>query len=165
MVATANAQYEDNPLKGKKWATLGAGLNTADNISWQTAITGTMRGETMITQLRFGYSQELIEAANDSCTNVKNRIIEMGLLWGDGWGGKRWFVAGTLGFGLNVRMYCTPGDYEDFEYLTAVTLGIPAHIELGVMASKNIGITLSVLGNWNFRQPYAGAHLGVTYRM
>ncbi len=165
LTTIVNAQYADNPLKGKTWATLSAGLNTADNISWQTAIAANMRGETMITQMRVAYSQEFIEADDDSCFLKKNKIIELGLLWGDGWAGRRWFVTGTLGFGLNIRRFCSEPDVAmASNYISAVTLGIPAHVEFGVMANAHWGITIAILGNWNFRQPYAGAHLGLTYR-
>ncbi len=158
------AQYTDNPLLGKHWATLSGGLNTADNVSWQACASAAMRGETMMTQARIAYSQELIEVANDTCTFRKNNLTELAVMWGDGWGGKHWYVTGTLGFGFNVRMYCDDKDYGGYRYLTAVTIGLPAQIDVGVLFGKYSGITLSMLGNWNFRQAYAGAHLGFTRR-
>lgn len=167
IITTAHAafsQYEENPLTGMKWLTLSGGLNTADNISWQGMASASMRGETMITQFRLGYSQEFIEAQNDTCTERKNRIAEMGVLWGDGWTSRKWFFTGSVGFGLNMRMYCTDADYGDFRYITALTIGVPAQIELGYLLNKKWAVTFVGVGNWNFRQPYGGAHLGLTYR-
>ncbi|MFN0032651.1 MAG: hypothetical protein ACKVOR_10875 [Flavobacteriales bacterium] len=164
MPAITHAQYEDNPLNGLRWATLSAGANTADNISWQACAAASIRGSTMLTQLRVAYSQELIEAPDDTCTAMKNKITEIGILWGDGFGGRHWFVTGTLGFGLNVRTYCARAEYGGFRSVTAVTIGIPAHIEAGIMLDKKSAITMSIIGNWNFRQPYAGALLGYTRR-
>ena len=158
------AQYEDNPLKGKEWFSLSGGLNTMDHISWQTAGTFSSRGETVLTQARIAYGQELIEAANDTFTMRKNRLLEAGLLWGDGYGGKKWYVSGAVGFGFNVRMFCTKKEYEEV-YITKFTLGIPLQIEAGVFVSKNIGINFVAIGNWNFRAPYGGVHLGVFYRL
>jgi hypothetical protein len=157
-------QYEANPLSGMKWLTVGGGLNTADHISWQGMASASMRGDIFITQVRLGYAQEFIEVANDTCTQRKNRIIETGVLWGDGWTSRKWFFTGTLGFGLNVRMYCTDGDFGAYRYLTAVTIGVPAQLEFGYLMNKKWALTLVGVGNWNFRQPYVGAHLGLTYR-
>lgn len=162
-VNTVSGQYEDSPLKGKKWATLSVGVNSADFLCWQGMGTFSSRGETVLTQLRLGYSQELLIASNDSCTEKRNRLSEIGLLWGDGWGGKKWYVTAAVGFGMNVRMYCDHGQYEN-RYLTAVTLGVPAQIELGLMINKNIGVNMVGVGNWNFRAPYFGGHLGFVYR-
>jgi hypothetical protein len=158
------SQYDQNPLQGKRWATLGAGLNTADNVSWQTMLSYSKRGETMLTQVRLGYSQEFIESKDDTCTERKNRIIETGVLWGDGWAGRKWYITGAVGFGLNVRMYCADADYGGFRYLTAVTIGVPASIECGFMATKDWGLGIQVVGNWNFRQPYIGGQLAWHYR-
>jgi len=158
----SQAQYEDNPLKGKKWTTVSGGVNTMDFVSWQGMMSYSSRGETVLTQTRLAYSQELIKAPDDSCAEHRNRLIEAGLLWGDGWGKKKWYVTGAIGFGLNVRMYCDHSVYES-RYLTAVTLGIPAQVEFGVMVSKKMGINVVAVGNWNFRAPYAGAHLGMFY--
>ncbi len=160
----AFAQYEANPLTGMKWLTISGGLNTADHISWQGMASASMRGETMITQFRLGYSEEFIESPNDSCTQRKNRIIEAGVLWGDGWTSRKWFFTGSVGFGLNMRMYCADADYGDFRYVTAMTIGVPAQIELGYLLNKKWAMTFVGVGNWNFRQPYVGAHLGLTYR-
>jgi hypothetical protein len=160
----AKAQYEDNPLKGRKWFSVTGGVNTADYLSWQGLASFSSRGETVLTQARLGYSQELIKAPGDSCRDNMNRLSEAGLLWGDGWGKKNWFVTGAIGFGLNVRMYCDHGAYEN-RYLTAVTLGVPAQVEFGLQLSKQIGIELLLSGNWNFRAPYGGVHIGIFYRL
>lgn len=164
-ILASHAQYEENPLKGKKWLTLSGGLSTADHISWQVACTGSSRGETMITQARLAYSQEFIEGRDDSATFRKNRILEAGLMWGDGWRTRKWYVNGSLGFGFNIRMYEDDGLYEDFRYLTAVTIGVPAQIEAGAIIGKKWGLGIVVLGNWNFRQPYVATHLGFVYRI
>jgi hypothetical protein len=167
MIASSTAlygQYDANPLTGMQWLTISGGLNTADHISWQGMAAASMRGETMITQFRLGYSQEFIESPNDTCTERKNRISEIGVLWGDGWTSRKWFFTGTLGFGMNVRMYCADADYGEFRYVTAVTIGVPAQVELGYLLSKKWALTFVGVGNWNFRQPYGGAHFGLTYR-
>lgn len=158
------AQYKDNPLKDKQWLTLGAGGNTADNISWQIAGSWATRGESFLNQFRVGYSQELIEAANDPYTFRKNRLAELAYMLGDGWGGKNWYVTGAAGFALNVRMYADSGVYE-MRYVTAVSPGIPVQIDFGVMLNKNWGAGFSLVGNLNFRESYYGALIGIHYRL
>jgi|GEM_PF-818930 len=167
VITSLSAQYTVNPLTDKRWMSVSGGANTADNISWQAGVSYAFHGETLLTQMRVMYSQELIEAPDDSCFAYKNRIAEFGIMWGDGWGGRHWYVSGAIGMGVNVRMYCDekPQDKESFEYFAATTIGVPAQAEVGVLVSESVGINLSVLGNWNFRQPYIGAHLGVVYRL
>jgi hypothetical protein len=161
------AQYTANPLEGMRWMTFSGGANTADYRSWQAGVSYASRSEVILTQLRAMYSQELIEAPDDTCFSTKNKLAEIGILWGDGWGGRNWYVSGSVGMGLNVRSYC---DFEiqndsEFRTVTAVTIGVPAQVEAGVWVSPTIGINMLLLGNWNFRQPYAGAHLGCVWRM
>src|SRR5690606_19234152 len=84
------AQYTENPLKDVRWMSMSVGANTADHVSWQTGITYSTRGETLLTQMRIMYSQELIEAPDDSIFFRKNKLAEFALMWGDGWGGKNW---------------------------------------------------------------------------
>lgn len=160
----AAGQYEDNPLKGKKWLTISTGLNGMDYLSWQGMASYSMRGETVLTQFRMAYSQELIKASNDSATYRLNRLSELGLMWGDGWSGKKWYVTGAAGFGLNVRMFARRTIYED-QYLTAVTLGIPFQIELGTLITPRFGMNLLCSANLNFRAPYVGGQLGAFWRM
>ncbi|MFN8697752.1 MAG: hypothetical protein ACK5XQ_00370 [Flavobacteriales bacterium] len=167
LTSPAFAQYTANPIEGMQWLTVSGGLNTADNVSWQAGLSFAKRGEVLMTQMRAMYSQELIEAPDDTCFASKNKLIEIGLMWGEGWGGRYWYVSGGVGLGLNVRSYC---DYaiqnkDEFRTVTAVTIGVPAQIDAGIWVSKTIGINLQVLGNWNFRQPYIGAHLGCVWRM
>jgi len=159
-----NAQYKENPLKDRKWASLSGGVNSADNVSWQVMGNLSSRGDFFVTQLRLGYSQELIEPVNDPFTFRKNRLVELSYLLGDGWGGKHWYATGTVGFGLNVRMYADSGDYQ-LRYVTTLSPAIPAQIDFGLLLNKQWGAGISVVGNLNFRQSYFGALLGVTYRM
>lgn len=159
----SHAQYEESPLKGKKWYTVSVGANSMDLSAWQGMASFSSRGETVLTQARVAYSQELFKADHDSCPEHKNRLAEAGILWGDGWGGKKWYATAAIGFGFNVRMFCRYSEYQN-QYITAVTLGLPVQIEAGFLVSKNIGINLVGVGNWNFRAPYAGGHLGVFYR-
>jgi hypothetical protein len=75
-----------------------------------------MRGETVLTQFRLCIFSGTGESRwNDSC----NRAITIdlcriaGVMWGDGWSGKKWYVTGSAGFGLNVRMFARRHDlYE-----------------------------------------------------
>ncbi len=151
-------QYSDNPLRGKRWYTIGAGINSSDYWSWQTAMTYSKRGDGSLVQARVAFTQELWMAADDSCTDRHNRLTELGILWGDGWAGKRWYATGSIGFGFNMRMYCRKADYEN-EYITGLTLGVPVQIEAGVLLGKKSGLSLIGMGNWNFREPYLGAQL------
>jgi len=157
------AQYSDNPLRGKRWYSVGAGINSSDYWSWQGMFSYSKRGETSLVQARVAFTQELWIASNDSCTEKHNKLIELGVLWGDGWGGKHWYATGSVGFGFNVRMYCRPADYG-YEYITGLTLGVPFQIEAGVLLGKKSGLSLIGVGNWNFREPYLGAQLAL-YRM
>ncbi len=151
-------QYEDNPLRGERWMSFGGGLNSADFWSWQGMVSYSKRGETSLVQSRICFTQELLIAADDSCTDRRNKLTELGLLWGDGWAGKKWYATGALGFGFNVRQFCRKADYEN-EYVTGITLGVPFQIEAGLRLGKYSGISLVGVGNWNFRESYAGAHL------
>ena len=152
------AQYEDNPLRGQRWVSVSGGLNTSDYWSWQGMVTYSKRGEGSLVQTRVALTQELFMAADDSCTEKHNKLAEIGVLWGDGWGGRSWYVTGSVGFGFNVRQYCRRADYEN-EYITGVTLGVPFQVEFGVSVGKKSGLSLLGVGNWNFREPYAGMHL------
>jgi hypothetical protein len=160
------AQLRENPLKDSKWLTLSGGANTADHISWQSGVSYSFRGETLLTQMRLMYSQELIEGADDSVFVYKNRLAEYGIMWGDGWGGRNWYVSGSIGMGINLRMYGDSALQNEgtFRYLTALTIGVPAQAELGAWLSPSLGVNLMLLGNWNFRQPYLGVHAGMLYR-
>jgi len=162
----AHAQYEKNPLVESQWLSISGGLNTADYRSWQAMASYSYRSDIMLTQYRLAISQELIEGPNDSIFYKKNRIIETGILWGDAYTKKKWYISGGLGMGLNIRMYGDTAIQNDsaFRYITAVTIGIPAQLETGFWISPNAGIGASIVANWNFRQPYVGAHLHFIYR-
>jgi hypothetical protein len=155
------AQYADNPLRGSKWVSVGGGLNTSDYWSWQGMVSYSSRGDGSLVQARLAFTQELLIAANDSCTERRNKLSELGILWGDGWGGKKWYATGSVGFGFNVRQYCRSAGYDN-EYITGLTLGVPFQIEAGIRLGKYSGISLLGVGNWNFREPYAGALLAYT---
>lgn len=152
------AQYEDNPLRGKRWYGVSGGINSADYWSWQGMFTYSKRGEGSLVQTRIAFTQELWMAPNDSCTERHNKLTELGVLWGDGWGGRSWYVTGAIGFGFNMRQYCRKADYDN-EYITGLTLGVPFQVEAGIRFAKYSAISLVGVGNWNFREPYAGAHL------
>ena len=161
----AFGQYKSNPLANKEWLNSSLGANTADNISWQMAATYSKRSDVLITAVRLGYSQEFIESAADSVTSKKNKIIEAGMMWGEGYGGEHWYASIAGGMGLNVRRYAD--DIEDttlVRVLTGVTIGVPVQLELGLLFNENWGASATALANWNFRQPYVGLHVGVVYR-
>jgi hypothetical protein len=160
----AIAQYSDNPLKGKRWVTVGAGINTADHYSWQGLLSYSKRTENSLLQTRVAYTQELFFDPLDSCTSRINRLSEFAILWGDGWSGRNWYVTGSVGFGFNVRMFCRRTSYED-QYITSLTAGVPVQVELGVNLGKKSGLGLMGVGNWNFRESYAGALLTYYYRL
>lgn len=157
-VGAIQAQYTDNPLRGNRWVTIGAGLNTADYWSWQGMLSYSKRGETSLVQARLAFTQELWIEVSDSCTESRNKLTEVGVLWGDGWGGKAWYATGSVGFGFNLRQFCRKADYEN-EYVSGITLGVPFQLEAGLRLGKYSAISLVGVGNWNFREPYAGAHL------
>lgn len=144
--------------------TVAVGINSMDYLSWQGMASFSTRGESVLTQFRIGYSQELIQEENDSCTTHLNRLSEAGILWGDGWAGKKWYATAAIGFGFNVRMFCRHAEYQD-QYITAVTLGLPVQLEFGIFVTKNIGVNVIGTANWNFRAPYGGGQLGVFYRL
>lgn len=164
-VLTADAQYSENPMTNRRWINFSNGVNTADNISWQTALTYSKRSDVLMSSARLAYSQELIEGANDSVTFNKNKIIELGMMWGEAFGGNKWYISAAAGMGLNVRIY--GDDIEDttaFRTVTGVTIGVPVQIEAGFFINENWGLNATGVANWNFRQPYFGGHLGVIYR-
>jgi hypothetical protein len=160
----AEAQYSDNPLRGMRWVGVSSGMNTSDNGAWQAMLTYSKRGEGSLVQARAAYTQELWLTGNDSCPEYRNKLAEFGVLLGEGWGGKSWYVSGSVGFGFNVRRYCQLVGYEN-ELATGFTLGVPLQIEAGIRLGEYSGISLMGVGNWNFREPYAGAHLAYIRRL
>ncbi len=164
-IQSAKAQYSENPMTNRRWVNFSNGVNTADNLSWQTALTYSKRSDILMSSARFGYSQELIEGPNDSVTVSKNKIIELGMMWGEAFGGNKWYISAAAGMGLNVRIY--GDDIEDttaFRTVTGVTIGVPLQIEAGFFINDNWGLNATGVANWNFRQPYVGAHFGIVYR-
>ncbi len=158
------SQYTDNPLKGQEWLSLGGGVNSADGYAWQALATGNLRGEFFLNQVRVGYSQQLMEKPNDPFSFRKNRLAEVAYLLGDGWGGKHWYASGAAGFALNVRMYADSGEYK-LRYVTAVSPGIAAQMDVGLWFNSKWGAGLSLVGNLNFRQSYGGVLFGIHYRL
>lgn len=163
--AALHAQYTSNPLKDKKWINVSAGLTNMDNVSWMGSASASLRTDVLITSGRIAYSQELFEADNDSVLSPKNRLIEMGLMWGEGYAGKNWYVSLVGGMGLNLRLYADDDDNTpEIRRLTAVTIGVPVQLEAGVFFTEQIGLSINGVANWNFRRPYVGAHIGCFYR-
>jgi hypothetical protein len=158
------SQYSDNPLRGSRWVSLSSGMNTSDNWAWQAMLTYSKRGEGSMLQARVGYTQELWLTEIDSCPEYRNKLVEFGLLWGDGWGGKSWYVTGSVGFGLNVRRFCRINGYEN-EIATGLTLGVPFQVEAGLRLGEHSALSIIGVGNWNFREPYVGAHLAYIRRL
>lgn len=161
-----SAQYEKNPLIGKRWVNVSGGLHTGDHISWQAAATASLRSDILVSSARLAYSQELMEAPNDSVLSPKNRLLEAGLMWGEGYAGKKWYVSFAGGMGVNIRFFADDDDNsEEIRRLTAITIGVPVQVEMGAFLTESFGISLNGVGNWNFREPYFGAHIGFFYRL
>jgi len=162
------AQYEDSPMKGVRYAHVSAGGNTSDFRSWNTSLYAHQRGESALVSQRLSFSQEYISAPNDSILSKKNRQLELALMVGEGWKGKRkdWWAATGVGMALVARMYADfkPQSETDIDYLTKFTMGAAGFAEAGWMVQKNWGVVLNAYGNWNFRQPYWGVNVGVAYR-
>jgi hypothetical protein len=162
------AQYDDSPMKGVRWNQLSVGLNSSDYQSWNMAAVSHQRGESALVSQRLSYSQEWVSSPVDSILSPKNRQLEMALMVGEGWKGKRkdWWLATGVGMSLNARMFANfkPQSSTEIEYLTKFTMGAAAHLEAGWMLSNTVGVLINGYGNWNFRQPYWGCNLGVSYR-
>ncbi|MFZ4785348.1 MAG: DUF2715 domain-containing protein [Flavobacteriales bacterium] len=165
LITNIQAQYAENPLKERQWLNFSNGINTADHFSWQSALTYSKRSDVLMTSIRMGYSQELFESAKDSVTDMKNKIFEAGMMWGEGFGGEHWYVSATAGMGLNLRIY--GDDDEDTKLtrsITGLTIGVPVQLEAGILFNDRWGMNSTILANWNFRQPYVGLHVGMVYR-
>ena len=160
----SSAQSEANPLANARWATFAVGATTADHVSWTASGSYSQRSDVLLTQFRGAYTQEMISSPNDSCTMRMSKMGEVGMMWGDGYAGKRFYFTLAAGMGVVVRRYCQKYLYEEEAYLTGITIGVPAQLEMGVSLSSMIWLNLNVNANWNFREPYAGALLGVSYR-
>ena len=154
----ARAQYTANALHKKNWTNYGVGLTTSDYLSYHLLASRTVFGETVSSTTRFSYNQELIEGPNDSIYFRKNRNVELGVLWGNGWAHKNLYMHIAAGMGVNVRMYGDSAQQvlNQFNYKVGMTIGVPAQLELG-WNKKEHGFCLLVTGNWNFREPYLGA--------
>lgn len=166
LCSTAMAQYTTNPMLNTRWTSFGIGANSSDNLSYQLFASKSKYEETVSTTIRAAYSQELIEGADDSIFFRKNRSLEVGILWGQVWGKNNLFFAPSVGMGLNLRLY---GDSalqvtNEFVYKAGATIGVPAQIEMGYLSKKG-GLSLMLVGNWNFREPYYGALLCYTRKL
>jgi len=166
LCSTAMAQYTTNPMLNTRWTSFGIGANSSDNLSYQLFASKSKYEETVSTTIRAAYSQELIEGADDSIFFRKNRSLEVGILWGQVWGKNNLFFAPSVGMGLTLRLY---GDSalqvtNEFVYKAGATIGVPAQIEMGYLSKKG-GLSLILVGNWNFREPYYGALLCYTRKL
>ena len=160
------AQYTTNPMLNTRWTSFGLGANSTDNFSYQLFASKSTFEETVSTTVRAAYSQELFEGQDDSIFFRKNRSLEVGVLWGQVWGRNNLFLAASAGMGVTLRLY---GDsalqvIDQFVYKAGVTIGVPAQIEMGYL-SKNGGLSLMLVGNWNFREPYYGAVVCYTRKL
>ena len=160
------AQYTTNPMLNTAWTSFGLGANSSDNFSYQLFASKSTFEETVSTTVRAAYSQELFEGQDDSIFFRKNRSLEVGVLWGQVWGRNNLFLAASAGMGVTLRLY---GDsalqvIDQFVYKAGVTIGVPAQIEMGYL-SKNGGLSLMLVGNWNFREPYYGAVVCYTRKL
>lgn len=162
------AQYDDSPMKGVHWNQWSMGLNSSDFRSWNLSAVSHQRGESALVSQRLSYSQEWLSSPLDSILSPKNRQLEMAMMVGEGWKGKRkdWWVATGVGMSLNARMFADfkPQSNTETVYITKFTMGAAAHLEAGWMLTNKVGILINGYGNWNFRQPYWGCNLGVAYR-
>ncbi len=160
------AQYTTNPMLNTAWTSFGLGANSSDNFSYQLFASKSTFEETVSTTVRAAYSQELFEGQDDSIFFRKNRSLEVGVLWGQVWGKNNMFLAASAGMGVTLRLY---GDsalqvIDQFVYKAGVTIGVPAQIEMGYL-SKNGGLSLMLVGNWNFRESYYGAVVCYTRKL
>ena len=160
------AQYTTNPMLNTAWTSFGLGANSSDNFSYQLFASKSTFEETVSSTVRAAYSQELFEGQDDSIFFRKNRSLEVGVLWGQVWGKNNMFLAASAGMGVTLRLY---GDsalqvIDQFVYKAGVTIGVPAQIEMGYL-SKNGGLSLMLVGNWNFREPYYGAVVCYTRKL
>ena len=159
------AQYEANALANKSWFSLAGGVNNFDYWSWNTQFSYSHRSDFLLTQYRASFTQELIQSKKDTCTMHKEKHMELGVLWGDGFATKRVYFTATAGMALMIKHYCKALPYDKEAYVTGVTFGIPVQVEFGIMISKQAAINIMAIGNWNFHDPYYGALLGFTYRL
>lgn len=162
----ALGQYTTNPMLNTSWTSFGLGANSSDNLSYQLFASKSSYEETVSTTLRAAYSQELIEGKDDSIFFRKNRSLEVGVLWGQVWGKNNLFLSASAGMGLTLRLY---GDSamqvtDQFVYKAGATIGVPAQVEMGYLSPKG-GLSLMLVGNWNFREPYYGALICYTRKL
>ena len=163
-----NAQYELNPMSGMVWHGAGVGVSSADFQSGQFNYTRSFRSESVLSVSRFGIIRELGNNPNDTIAN-KNTTIELALMFGECWQGKRrpWWIATAVGMSFNNRRYWdfVPQSDTQVELKNKFTMGIPGHLEVGWMFSKHWGAAVSGNANWNFREAWWGGQVGVVYRV
>lgn len=142
---------------------MAVGASTADKGAGQFLMNFHHRSENVLTSVRFGYSQELGLNPNDTCTIRQSKTYEIGVLWGDGYAGKKvYFVAGA-GMGVFMRRQCLETPYEEQDFGSRFTIGVPVQVELGYFVTRKFFTHLTLNGGWNFRQPYFGALAGVSF--
>ena len=162
------AQYELNPMSGMVWHGGGVGVSSADFKSGQFNYTRSFRSESVLSVSRFGIIRELGNNPNDTIAN-KNTTIELALMFGECWQGKRrpWWISTAVGMSLNNRRYWdfVPQSDTQVELNNKFNMGIPGQLELGWMFGKRWGASLMANANWNFRQAWWGGQVGVVYRV
>jgi len=166
--AEVRAQYELNPMSGLIWHVGGVGVSSADFQSGQFNYTRSFRSESVLSVNRLGIIRELGNNPNDTISE-KNTTIELALMFGECWQGKRkpWWIATAVGMALNNRRYWdfVPQSDTEVELKSKFTMGIPGHLEAGWMLNKKWGLSLMANANWNFRQAWWGGGIGVVYRV
>ncbi len=162
------AQYELNPMSGLIWHSGGVGVSSADFQSGQLNYVRSFRSETVLSVSRLGIIRELGNNPNDTIAE-KNTTIELALMFGECWQGKRnpWWISTAVGMAFNNRRYWdfVPQSETEVELKSKFTMGIPGHLEMGWVLNKKWGVSLMANANWNFRQAWWGGQLGVVYRV
>jgi hypothetical protein len=76
------------------------------------------------------------------------------------------FLAASAGMGLTLRLYVDSAMQviDQFDYKAWATIGVPGQIDMGYL-SKNGGLSLMLVVNWNFREPYYGALICYTRKL
>ena len=156
------AQFETNRLKDKHWYTLALGTSSADELSSTVSLGYTGRNDMLVSAYRLQYQGQLAEPT-DSCS-FKARSFEFAALWGEGTAGKNAYVVFMAGMGLTRRIYCLGAD-QQYQRKARTLVGVPFQIEGGLFVNKNWSIGLTIIGGWNFLEPYLGGQLKLSYHL
>jgi hypothetical protein len=159
---TLSAQFETNRLKNKHWYTLALGPSSADELSSSVSLGYTGRNDMLVSAYRFQYQGQLFEPT-DSCS-FKARSFEFAALWGEGTAGKNSYVVFMAGMGLTRRIYCL-GEDQQYQRKARTLVGVPFQIEGGLFVNKNWSLGLTIIGGWNFLEPYLGGQLKLSYHL